>query len=49
MKGMQMEAFVGMTTRTCALYFLSVPKQSVQRDKVLGNRKREVHGMFSYC
>lgn len=49
MKGMQMEAFVGMTTRTCAFYFLSVLKQSVQRDKVLGNRNREVHGIFSYC
>lgn len=45
MKGMQMEAFDGVTTRTCALYFLSVLK-SVQQDKVLGNRKREVHSIF---
>lgn len=46
MKGMQMEAFDGVTTRTCALYFLSVLKKSVQQDKVLGNRKREVHSIF---
>lgn len=34
--------FLGVTTRTCTLYFLSVLKKSVKLDKVFRNRKRVV-------